>query len=249
MVSVTTASTAIIHAPVRPDPPHILHTLRLFAEPAQVVELRALGVSTREYRRPHTVSGYYDDLEALARDAIKVAPSARGTYFTLNPLNPALLARAANRVRRADERDSLTPDSEVLCRRWLPIDVDPRRPSGVSSTEPEHAAAQARALDIREWLRGQGWSAPLYADSGNGAHLVYPIDLPAANGGLVERVLKSLAFRFDDDTICIDQAVSNPSRIWKLYGTPVRKGDHVPERPHRLARLLEAPAELLRAAA
>jgi len=28
--------------------------------------------------------------------------------------------------------------------------------------------------------------------------------------------------------------------IWKLYGTVSRKGDDVPERPHRFARVLEA---------
>jgi hypothetical protein len=227
--------------PPQPDRQHILAAVRHFAEPGQVLELRALAVSTPAYRRPHTVSGYYDDPEALARDAVRVAPQARGVYVTLNPLNPALLARAANRLREVDERDSLTPDTEVLRRRWLPIDVDPRRPSGVSATEAEHAAAHARALEIRAWLAGRGWPAPAYADSGNGAHLMYPIALPAADGGLVERVLKALAFRFDDAAVAVDQAVANPARIWKLYGTPVRKGDHVPERPHRLARLLEAP--------
>jgi len=35
--------------------------------------------------------------------------------------------------------------------------------------------------------------------------------------------------------------VFNPARIWKLYGTVSRKGDSIPERPHRLARILEAP--------
>jgi hypothetical protein len=225
----------------QPDQRHILDALRRFVEPGQVVELRLLAVSTKTYRRPHTVSGYYDDAEALARDAARVAPQARGAYFTLNPLNRALLARAANRLRDVDERESLTPDTEVLRRHWLPVDVDPRRPSGVSATDAEHAAAHVRALEIREWLSSEGWPEPVYADSGNGAHLVYPIDLPAADGGLVERVLRALAFRFDDAALAIDQAVANPARIWKLYGTPVRKGDHLPERPHRLARILELP--------
>jgi hypothetical protein len=57
----------------------------------------------------------------------------------------------------------------------------------------------------------------------------------------VERVLRALAFRFDDGAVAVDQTVANAARIWKLYGTPVRKGDHVPSRPHRLARLLEVP--------
>ena len=146
---------ARVEAP-QPDRQHILAAVRHFVEPGQVVELRALAVSTPAYRRPHTVSGYYDDPEALARDAARAAPQARGVYVTLNPLNPALLARAANRLRDVDERDSLTPDTEVLRRRWLPVDVDPRRPSGVSATEAEHAAAHARALEVRAWLSAPG---------------------------------------------------------------------------------------------
>jgi hypothetical protein len=39
----------------------------------------------------------------------------------------------------------------------------------------------------------------------------------------------------------VDTANANPARIWKLYGTCSRKGDHTPERPHRRARLLSVP--------
>ena len=80
------------------------------------------------------------------------------------------------------------------------------------------------------------------ADSGNGYHLLYRIDLPAADGGLVERVLKSLAARFDNEHVKIDQSVYNPARICKLPGTMARKGDHTEARPHRRAKLLEVPA-------
>ena len=33
----------------------------------------------------------------------------------------------------------------------------------------------------------------------------------------------------------------NASRITKAYGTAVRKGDDVPDRPHRLSRILDMP--------
>jgi hypothetical protein len=42
----------------------------------------------------------------------------------------------------------------------------------------------------------------------------------------------------------VDTAVHNPARIWKLYGTLSAKGDNTPERPHRMARILEAPSTL-----
>ena len=51
-------------------------------------------------------------------------------------------------------------------------------------------------------------------------------DLPADDGGIVERILKALASRFDTDAVTIDTAVFNPSRITKVYGTVAKKGDH-----------------------
>ncbi len=42
----------------------------------------------------------------------------------------------------------------------------------------------------------------------------------------------------------MDTSVGNAARIWKTYGTVSRKGDDTPERPHRLARVLEVPSEI-----
>ena len=42
----------------------------------------------------------------------------------------------------------------------------------------------------------------------------------------------------------VDTSTFNPARIVKLYGTPARKGDSMPDRPHRLARLLDVPKDL-----
>jgi len=226
---------------IQADPVEIRRALGLLLLPSQVTELRALGVSTPAYRRPHTESGYFDDPDALADAAAKLAPWAQGTYVVLNPINPALLARAANRVRPMTERDAATADTDILARLWLPIDADPKRPSGISSTDAEHEVAIDRARQIREALAAEGWPPPIVADSGNGAHLLYRLDLPVDDGGLVKRGLEALAFRFDDELVGIDQTVFNPARIWKLYGTPARKGDSTSDRPHRLARILEAP--------
>jgi hypothetical protein len=221
------------------DPTHMRNTLGLLLQPGQVTELRALEVTTPDYRRPHTVSGYFDAQEALWHAVMELTPKARGIYIVPNPIHPALLARAANRMRTVTERDALTSDADILKRHWLMIDADARRPSGISSTEVEHRAALDRARQIRDVLAADGWAQPILADSGNGAHLLYRIDLPVDDGGLVKRTLEALAFRFDDDLVTIDQKVFNPARIWKLYGTVARKGDDTPDRPHRLARLLE----------
>jgi hypothetical protein len=47
----------------------------------------------------------------------------------------------------------------------------------------------------------RSWPAPVVVDSGNGAYLLFPIALENnfANTRLIERVLKALAAKFDDD--------------------------------------------------
>lgn len=134
-----------------------------------VVELRALS--------DHSVhSGYFDDFDALTEKAanLDTLPEVAGVYITLNEVDPALLSRRANRVKmNLGRKDPTTSDTDVICRRWLPVDLDPVRPSGVSSTDEEHQAALVRAAEIAAYLgREQGWPAPLMADSGNGAHLL-----------------------------------------------------------------------------
>ncbi len=140
----------------------------LFA-PEQVVELRT-------FANGRTFSGYYSDHEKLAEDAAKKEEAGHELYVTANEINPALLGRAANRIRQV-YKDPLTSDTDVDRRRWLLIDVDPKRPAKISSTDEEKQEAQQLAREIRRWLREQGWSEPYAADSGNGYHLLYPIDL------------------------------------------------------------------------
>jgi hypothetical protein len=215
----------------------IRNGLCILAQPEQVVELRALGINGKR----RTDSGYFKDMEKLACAAAAYENRAEGVYVTLNPVNPALIARANNRVKEYASHTST--DNDILRRIWLPIDFDAVRPADISSTREEHHAALKRAWDCFEWLREQGWGDPVFASSGNGAHLLYRIDLPndAAATELVKGVLTSLSERFSDDTVKVDTATSNASRIFKLYGTLARKGDSTPERPHRRALILSAP--------
>jgi len=220
----------------------ILRALQVLTAPGQVVEVRAItddGIA----------SGYFDDPASLAGsvDVLDSVPAIQGIYVTLNDVNPALLSRRANRVKqRLGKKDATTADPDILRRRWFPIDIDPTRPSGVSSTDAEHQAAIETAERIASHLAGMGWPAPVVADSGNGAHLLYRIDLENDDHSrdLVKRSLEVLATLFDDPTITIDTANHNAARIWKLYGTMSRKGDHTPDRPHRRSRLLSVPERI-----
>jgi len=215
--------------------------LALLLSPGQVAEVRAIAD-----RYIH--SGYFSDTVALAKSVavLDADASVQGIYITLNPVNPALLSRRANRIKmRLSQRDATTGDADIVCRRFLPIDIDPKRPSGVSGTDEEHALALAKADEVAAWLAGLGFPGPIMGDSGNGAHLLYRIDLKndEAATALVKACLATLDTLFSDDRVTVDTANFNAARIWKLYGTVSRKGDDTPDRPHRRSIIISAPDE------
>ncbi len=212
-------------------------------EPGSVYEVRALGAQRG------TISGYFDgaNREDMAECCAEVSGDADGVYFTLNPVLPDVLARAVNRLRTYAK--FTTSDAEITQRRWLPLDFDPVRPAGISSTDSEHEAALAKARKCREYLRGLGFSKQslVLADSGNGAHLLCRIALPndEAARDLVKSCIDGLAALFSDDQVKVDRTTFNAARIWKVPGTLACKGDHIDARPHRLARLLSVPKGIL----
>jgi hypothetical protein len=217
----------------------ILRTCRLLMAAGEVYEVRSPKAGRRG-----TISGYFDAAELLADAAVAIDGTVPGVYLTLNPCNPALLARAANRLR--DNVQVTTSDSDILRRRWLLIDFDPVPPAGISSTNREHSRAISAACAAWDDLRGAGFPDPVVADSGNGAHLLYHVDLPNDSSAtdLVKGVLAGVAARCATDDIAVDQTVFNAGRITKAYGTMVCKGDSLYDRPHRRSRLLEIPDDL-----
>ena len=217
----------------------ILRTCRLLMAAGDVHEVRIPKAGRRG-----TIAGYFDDAERLADAVLAIDGTVPGVYLTLNPCNPALLARSANRL---EERAQVTTsDADILRRRWLLIDFDPVRPAGISSTKREHGWAVSAACGAWDDLRGAGFPDPVVGDSGNGAHLLYRVDLPNDSSAteLVKGILAGVAARCAPDDISVDQTVFNAGRITKAYGTLACKGDNLPERPHRRSRLLEIPDDL-----
>ncbi len=192
------------------DAHEVRRTLGLLLPCGQLTEVRALDAVTYADRWAHTASGYFTDPDKLLA-ALESVRAAKACYLIPNPVNPALLARAANRIRKAD-RGGTTSDNDIVTRRWLLVDCDPQRPAGISSTDSEHEAAVERCRAIWSALHyNHGWPEPIAADSGNGAHLLYRVDLPVDDGGLVQRCLSALAAQFDDDTVKVDTGVFNPA--------------------------------------
>jgi hypothetical protein len=193
--------------------------------------------------RGKTLSGYFDDPSKMAETAARLSGKAAGVYLVLNEIDPRLLARAVNRMVPGPK--ATTRDVDILRRRFLLIDIDARLPAGIATTDAEHDAAIAAAYRIRDYLLelGAPEDSVVVGDSGNGGHVLVRIELPNddESKALVNQCLKALASRFDDDDVCIDTTVGNAARIWKQPGTMARKGNSTPDRPHRIARLLEVP--------
>lgn len=222
-----------------PDKAAILAALDVMFDPDDVIELRVVH---KGKTRP--AAGYFDGAHRanLADAAVRLNRRGAATYVTLNRIDSQLLGRYCNRIEAS--ANSTTADQNVVRRRWLLLDFDPVRPKDTSATDEQLRAAHAKAQDCYEFLRDLRWPEPLRAGSGNGYHLLYPLDLPNddASRDLIKGALAGLAARFDDAAVSIDQTVFNAARTVKLYGTVANKGDHAPQTPWRLSTIESAPA-------
>ncbi len=218
-----------------PDRDSIQAFYRALVRPGDVYEVR---IPRPRDQRLGVVSGYVNDEDRFVGIASHFdATSAEAVYITLNPVTPALLARASNRLQR--NAKVLTTDADVLVYRNLLIDIDPVRPSRISATDAERVVALTTTDAIVSFLIEQGWPDPIvHGSSGNGGLLIYRLrDLPTTpeNTRLVKTVLESLASLFNTPAVKVDTSVANPSRLVKVIGTVAAKGDHTQDRPWRRA--------------
>lgn len=184
-----------------------------------------------------TISGYFDDADTLLNSFDTVDLRNANVYITLNDLKPG----ADQRIQRDHflKTSLTTSDNDIAGYRWLFIDLDPKRLSGISSSKEELDAAIEVAGKVYEHLKGLGFEDPVKALSGNGCHLLYRISLAnnEDNRALVQNCLKVLASLFNNDAVSVDTTNYNPSRICKLHGTLAQKGSNSSERPHRFSRI------------
>ena len=217
-----------------------------------VTEIRIIGaVPSRgqvSRRSKATISGYYD--AAHYPQAIQDLQPYNGVgniYAALNPVAPEIHARAHNRL--VPYPQSTTSDDEVSRINWLPIDIDPYRPSNIPSSTPEVEAALTRQDEVMDYLKtilGPGHC--ISGMSGNGAHILIRVDLPndPLSRAAIKRIGDALVEQFSDPRepgpqiyspprVGLDSTVYNPARIWKIPGTIAVKGDSVAalDRIHR----------------
>lgn len=216
----------------------IKETINKLKPGGQLYEIRILQGSGK---RKTTISGYFRGTDNLEAAFSKVDLRRANVFYTLNVIDPECYSREQH--ERFLQVDDTTSDSDIVAYQWMLVDLDPKRRTGISSTEEELEEAKRMAKDVKEYLSGLGFMDPIMALSGNGIHLLYCIDLPKTdeNENLIKRCLYALDERFSNDKVQIDKAVFNPSRVSKLYGTTARKGANTTTRPHRMSEMLDVP--------
>jgi hypothetical protein len=198
-----------------------------------LVEVRALGIAGR---KDGTWSGYFTDYTLAAQAALECEKAdAAGVYVTLNTIHPGLFARSPNQLHKHPKHT--TTNNEVITHRWLLVDVDPKRPTGISSTNAELGRARRIRNEIKGWLHEQFPEHTLVTCcSGNGYHALLQTDLGTEDKNDVLAALNAI---FGEESVSIDQSVGKPAQLTKLYGTWARKGFSIPDRPHRQSYIEE----------
>jgi hypothetical protein len=215
----------------------IRRALRVFVEDDAIAELRIPKADDGPR------AGLFDDLDEMAEVAAELSGKVPGVYFVMNRVKESLTPRVTNQLTTAS---SAVKDADIDRRRWFLVDFDPVRPSKSPATDAEHDDAIATAKECRDGVGKLGWPEPVMADSGNGAHLLYPVDLPnnQKSDGLVRNCLLAFALRFSTATVTVDTGNGNASRLTRLYGTMNRKGEKTEDRRYRPARLLGIPEKI-----
>jgi hypothetical protein len=222
----------------------------------QLVELRVLGHKA-------TYNLWFNEPDQLAEAAEEFSndPSIKGTYVTLHTLDKqkictkqrgVILNSLANMAKPAEQA---TTNDDVKSLNWFLIDCDPERTNGQSksnSTRAEKKAAAERANVVHEYLSSQGWPEPILADSGNGWHMLYRVDIPlwkehdgklvgTGDALILRSCLMALSSMFSTPDAKIDISVWKPAQVTKLYGSMTRKGANEEDRPWRRSKLVDVP--------
>lgn len=192
------------------------------------LELLHPGGETYEIRVLHQGGGPVSRFFTDPSEAIPfiMGCDAKGIY---TPLNPIASPPASGSTKAVD----------ITRRHWVLIDFDPKRDKGTNATADELLAATTTRELVDSFLKEAGFSEPLRVLSGNGAHLLYRVDLPAETD-LVKRLVHGIAERYSTDRVDVDKNVHDAPRITKIAGTLTKKGEHTDERPQRVS-VLENP--------
>lgn len=206
----------------------------LFVKSNSVVEIRSFG--------DKTYSGYYKDVNNIIRDVtwLDSLPNQQ-IYFIMNQVNPDCYSRPQR--EKLMQSKTTTNDKDIIGRNFILVDLDPKRTTGVGSSEEELQFARVKAANVYKFLLNNGFNEPIVAMSGNGYHIMIPCAFPNTEevNNTIKRFLNALSMIFSDDKVEVDTVNFNAARICKLYGTVAKKGYNSNERPHRMSKIVKIP--------
>jgi hypothetical protein len=229
------------------DPEIIQETLNKLFAADDILEIRAIDSNGKVY------AGFFDKHhhKEMISEIVRLNDFAN-VFIILNHFadDSTILEKYQNINVITDKNLNLTKSSDIKNVDYFLVDIDPVRPTGVSSTNEELNAAWSVCDQVRTYLSSLGFNCPIIAMSGNGYHILYPvIDKPLEiynqslgnkkeNEDLFHNALKVLALKFNNDQVKIDTSVAKAGQLIKFYGTVARKGQNTAERPHRLSRII-----------
>ncbi len=201
----------------------------------QKTEIRGIGVLNGSKK---IVSAWFSSVGNLITELERYENSAMQWYFVFNGVNPYNLeAKMCNNqcINKFNSTRHSISDSDIEFRRWIMIDIDPKRKSGVSSSDEELALANKVSECVYQFLSNNGFPRPVLAMSGSGYHLMYPccVAVSEESDVMIKDFLSVLNMLFSTPEVEIGTVVHNRARLTKLYGTTAKKGSNTPERPHR----------------
>ena len=200
--------------------------------PESVIELRAFHYAgkSKVFVKIFRASDF-ESVEsmkcAFERQAADLNAKGYNIYIVMNPI-------------KSDFNGYSAKDKDIFHRTLLLIDIDRTDTAAEPASNEEVRAAKSLADGLSAFLAKEGWPKPILVMSGNGWHLYYKLDQlinDDENKGLIHRILKLLADRFNNPVVKIDPVVYNASRITKVPGTVMRKGEESDGRPYREAMI------------
>jgi hypothetical protein len=211
---------------------------KTFKEEGELFEIRILG--------DKTYSAYFDDVEkAIIALSSNDFYNTQNIYYTINPILPACRSRKQYN-NFIQVRGDATSKNDIERRRWIAIDVDAERPSGVSSTDEEKKKAHLKAVEVFKFLNNENITSIYVCDSSSGYHMMIPFNAENTKESedAIKKFLETLSRLFTDNFVKIDKVLFDANRILRLEGSYGRKGLNTQERPHRLCKLLKSPEDV-----
>lgn len=204
------------------------------------------GLIVMTFSKPKLI-GVFTDIEILSEC---ISQEGLTQFFTvLHKVNPKKIIELPHNQFGKLKAGQGIKKEDIISYRYIFVDVDVAdlRKNAINgekrnATLEEHKEAVAVAEEIIAYLRGKGFPSPLVNSSGNGMHILYPMDGEPNNAtdDIIQSFLKEISSRFHRDNIKVDTVVGDRARKIRLPGSWNNK-----ELEHkRVARVKSTPQKI-----